>query len=106
MLITRHPVKGIINDCLEDVEMFCRDTRFVKHEDVKRPLNRTEVEDNISRMRKSIVGAMNYRKEQDTTYLEKIKNFKIDIIIQPTTFLANIKTMRHILVSLKIILMK
>lgn len=59
--------------------MFCRDTRFVKHEDLKIPLNGTEVKDNISRMRKSIVGAMNYRKEQNTTYLEKIKNFKMDI---------------------------
>lgn len=42
-----NPVKGIIKDCPGEVgpvyiEMFCRDTRFVKHEDVKRPLNGTE----------------------------------------------------------------
>lgn len=43
----KNPVRGTIKDCPGEVgpvyiEMFCRDTRFVKHEDVKRPLNGTE----------------------------------------------------------------
>lgn len=60
-------VRGIIKDCPGDVgpvniQMFCRDTRFVKHDDVKRPLNGTERSQVQEQLTK--IGASAWRKKK------------------------------------------
>lgn len=69
----KNPVKGIIKDYPGDVgtvyiKMYCRDTRFIKHDDMKRPLNgakRSDVQEELLKM-----GASAWRKNKAKDAIE------------------------------------